>query len=84
MCVGDFNEIFEQPEKEGAALRGESQMDGFRNALDECQLGDLGYNGPRFMWSNRRNDAMFTKERLDRAWGTKNGVLISRKSQSTF
>jgi len=67
LCVGDFNEILEHSEKEGGALRREVQMDGFRNALDECQLGDLGYHGSRFTWSNRRSDAMFTKERLDRA-----------------
>lgn len=67
LCVRDFNEILEQFEKEGAALRGEAQMDGFRNALNECQLGDLGFNGPKFTWSNRRSDDMFIKERLDRA-----------------
>jgi hypothetical protein len=67
MCVGDFNEIIEQSEKDGAGLRMESQMDGFRTTLEDCHLGDIGYHGSRFTWSNHRTDATFTKERLDRA-----------------
>lgn len=40
-------------------------MEGFRNALEERQLCDMGYNGSQFTWSNRRQDDSFTKERLD-------------------
>jgi len=36
MCVGDFNEILDQSKKEGAALRSDSQMDGFKNVLKDC------------------------------------------------
>lgn len=43
LCTGDFNEIMDQYEKEGAAVRWESQMDGFRTALEECQLCDMRY-----------------------------------------
>jgi hypothetical protein len=67
LCVGDFNEIVEQSEKKWGALRREGQMEGFRKALEVGQLGDLGYSGPRFTWSNRRQDGTFTKKRLDRA-----------------
>jgi hypothetical protein len=67
MCVGDFNEILDQSEKEGAAIRRESQMDGFRSVLDDCLLADLGFQGAPFTWSNHKSDGMFTKERLDRA-----------------
>jgi hypothetical protein len=68
--------MLEQSEKEGAATRNKNQMEGFHTALEECQLCDLGYQGPRFTWSNRRQDEMYTKERLDRApanaeWCTK-------------
>lgn len=41
--------------------KGEQQMDGFRTTLDECQLGDLRFNGPQFTWSNRRTDNLFSK-----------------------
>jgi hypothetical protein len=67
LCAGDFNEIVEQAEKEGSNLRKESQMTGFREAIEFCRLGDLGFSGSMFTWSNRRADGNFTKERLDRA-----------------
>jgi len=67
MCAGDFNEVVMQEENEGSNLRRESQMTGFREALEVCRLGDLGFSGSPFTWSNRRSDGTFTKERLDRA-----------------
>jgi endonuclease/exonuclease/phosphatase family metal-dependent hydrolase len=67
LCAGDFNEIVDQSEKEGYAVRREAQMVRFREALEECQLGDLGFVGPFFTWSNRRMDDTYTRERLDRA-----------------
>jgi hypothetical protein len=42
-------------------------MEAFRNALDDCHLGDMGFVGPRFTWSNKRHDKTFTQERLDQA-----------------
>lgn len=54
-------------EKEGSNLRKESQMTGFREALEVCRLGDLGFSGSMYTWSNRRADGTFTKERLDLA-----------------
>jgi hypothetical protein len=67
LCVGDLNEILEPSEKVGGVLRRESHMDGFQTAFEECCLCDLGYKGPRFTWSNKRQDGSFTNERLDRA-----------------
>ena len=66
-CVGDFNEITAQFEKEGAALRRERQMEVFKETLEKCNLNDLGYMGSRCMWNNKRHDKGFTKEHLDRA-----------------
>jgi len=67
LCAGDFNEILDNTNKEEANIRRESQINGFRIALEDCQLCDLGYTGSRFTWSNKRTDGSFTKERLDRA-----------------
>jgi hypothetical protein len=93
MCVKDFNEIIEQSKKEGAPLRVESQMDGFRTAMEDCHLGDLGYHGLRFAWSNHRTNATFTKERLDRAVANREwcslfsefmvNILVARTSDHT-
>jgi endonuclease/exonuclease/phosphatase (EEP) superfamily protein YafD len=67
LCVGDFNEITHQVKKLGACHRRESQMEDFRNALDNCHLGDMGFTGPRFTWSNKRHERTYTQERLDQA-----------------
>ncbi|XP_041026930.1 uncharacterized protein LOC121267125 [Juglans microcarpa x Juglans regia] len=42
-------------------------MEGFRIALMECGLHDLGFKGDRFTWWNNWEGSQFTKERLDRA-----------------
>lgn len=65
LCAGDFNEILEQSEKDGATVRRESQMLGFREVLEGYGLSDLGFIGPRFTWCNNRDDGYFIRERLD-------------------
>ncbi|GLT66721.1 hypothetical protein SLA2020_390740 [Shorea laevis] len=45
LCIGDFNEIVEQTEKVGGALRPIRQMEAFRAVLDDCSLSDLGSLG---------------------------------------
>ncbi|XP_042964722.1 uncharacterized protein LOC122298944 [Carya illinoinensis] len=69
LCMGDFNELLSNEEKYGAAERPFSQMESFREALDECELSDLGFFGSRFTWCNKREGRAFIKERLDRAFG---------------
>jgi hypothetical protein len=51
-------------------------MAAFREALEECELSDLGFNGPRFTWNNRHTDNSFIQERLDRALGSRDWCLL--------
>jgi hypothetical protein len=67
MCIGDFNEIVDQHEKVGGALRRDGQMEQFRPISEYCGLSDLGFKGPKFTWSNGHQDEFVIKERLDRA-----------------
>jgi len=77
-------------EKHGAALRPDRQMEAFREALEDCQLSDLGFIGSKFTWYNNREDEYFTKAWLDRVvtnpdWCEKFGetyvfVLAARSS----
>jgi exonuclease III len=67
IVIGDFNEILVGSEKFGKAEKRESQMQDFRDILDQCQLRDLGYRGPWFTWDNRRQGTENIRERLDRA-----------------
>jgi hypothetical protein len=66
--MGDFNEILFQHEKVGGAPKPQAQMDRFREAIEFCELTDLGFMGDIFTWRNHshRHDR-YVKERLDRA-----------------
>jgi hypothetical protein len=67
LCSKDFNEITSMGEKSSSSIRPRRQMDDFKRVLDDCQLGDLGFCGPKFTWSNGRSGEDITRERLDRA-----------------
>ncbi|XP_012854346.1 PREDICTED: uncharacterized protein LOC105973839 [Erythranthe guttata] len=63
---GDFNEILSNAEKTGGPQRLPSRIEMFREALDECGLIDMGYEGIPFTWSNNRTDPCTVRCRLDR------------------
>ena len=68
LCMGDFNEILFLHEKEGGPARAPGCMESFRRALDDAQLGDLGFVGDAFTWRNNWSVANgYVRERLDRA-----------------
>lgn len=64
--MGDFNEILLVEEKQGCLDRPEKQMQGFRDALDDCRLKDLGFSGFPFTWCNRRPSNQIVWARLDK------------------
>lgn len=67
LCCGDFNEILFDYEKVGGVPRPESCMEKFRQALEDCELQDIGFVGDAFTWRNHHHvAASYTKERLDR------------------
>lgn len=69
LCVGDFNEVLESYEHIGGNGRDEWKMAGFREAVAECKLNDLGYTGLPYTWDNRQEGDRNVKVRLDRALG---------------
>lgn len=48
LCMGDYNEILQQNEKVGGDSRKFSQMESFRQVLQQTDLRDMGYRGPKF------------------------------------
>ena len=66
MCVGDFNDILYNYEKEGGRIKDARKIRGFRSMVEESQLIDLKAQGQRFTWVCRREDEVI-KERIDRA-----------------
>jgi exonuclease III len=76
ICLGDFNEILLVCEKEGGQPRQQGCMDQFREALEECELADLGFVGDPFTWRNNTHTSkLYIKERLDRAVANKDWTL---------
>ncbi|XP_041003991.1 uncharacterized protein LOC121249346 [Juglans microcarpa x Juglans regia] len=65
--MGDFNEVIFQEEYFGSNIRPFKQMEDFRLALSDCGLMDIGFEGSKFTWCNKREGIEFTKCRLDKA-----------------
>ena len=36
--------------------------------MNECKLLDLGFSGPKYTWTNKRDVSNLIKQRLDRGW----------------
>ena len=54
MCIGDFNAILHSIEKLSTRPPQVNHINAFREALEGCQLEDLGFNGYHFIWNNKR------------------------------
>jgi hypothetical protein len=65
VCRG-FNEVLCSEEQLGGNPRNETQMQGFRECLYDCELTDLGFKGYPFTWSNKREGGDNIQVRLDR------------------
>lgn len=59
---GDFKEITSLSEKEGGAVRSETQMDAFRETIDYCALCEMGFHGSCFTWKRGKSSATFIRE----------------------
>jgi hypothetical protein len=67
LCAGDFNEILHLHKKDGGLPRSKACMDRFKEALEKCELSDLGYSGDVFTWRNNHHQSEnYIRERLDR------------------
>ena len=76
MICGDFNEIVDNGEKLGMRSRPQNQMRSFREALSDCRLEDLGYQGPKFTWCNMQSNEGVVFARLDRGVCTREWLQL--------
>ncbi|KAJ4833375.1 hypothetical protein Tsubulata_029926, partial [Turnera subulata] len=70
MVFGDYNEILVAKEKHGRLPKPDRLMRAFRDAVEFCELRDLGYSGNSFTWDNGRDGVHNAQLRLDRAMGS--------------
>lgn len=40
----------------------------FKECLDKCNMIDIGFSGPRFTWTNRREFQALIQERINRVF----------------
>jgi exonuclease III len=67
VCYGDFNEVLSQDEHVGPRDRRDAQITTSQDCLQDCNLMDLGFDGPKYTWSNQQDANSNIRVRLDRA-----------------
>jgi hypothetical protein len=70
LCLGNFNEVLHPDEHDGIGQRTLSEMQGFRDAVDFCNLINMGFKGHFWMWEKRVTGGTYTRVCLDRALGS--------------
>ena len=66
--MGDFNEVLSEDEKLGWNTISQKRVRAIQDCMNTYQIMDLGFSGPRFTWSNKRNISGLIQYRLDRCW----------------
>ena len=68
LMLGDFNEVLCDDDKFGGNHVNLNRALEFKNCLDECNMVDLGFTGPKFTWTNRRPISSLILERIDKCF----------------
>ena len=75
ICTGDFNELLKSSKKLRGSMRGQFQMQIFRDVINECGFLDLGFIRPQFTWQKHFADGHSIWERLDWAFANNDWFL---------
>ena len=71
--MADFNDVVSGEEKiwggGGYGIFRRRVLE-YSNYMDYCNLFDLGFTGPKFTWTNKRDFPGLIEGRLDRVWAT--------------
>ncbi|XWS65235.1 hypothetical protein CRYUN_Cryun05aG0074800 [Craigia yunnanensis] len=65
LCIGDFNKVKENEEKEGGRLRNRRMIDNFQEFINGYGLLEVPFKGQLYTWFNRMKNGLI-RERLDR------------------
>ena len=66
VMAGDFNEPLTDEDKFGGRGVSVNRSLAFKDCLDDCNMVDMGFNGPRYTWTNKRDISDLILERIDR------------------
>ena len=76
VLAGDFNEPLSEDDKFGGRAVSVSRSLLFKECLDKCNMIDIGFSGPRFTWTNKREFQALIQERIDRVFVNPNWCLL--------
>ena len=66
--MGDFNEVlFDDKKYEGNPIC-QRRVRAIKECIDDCNMMDLGFSGPMYTWTNKRELDNLIQCRLDRCW----------------
>ena len=67
---GDFNEVITKGEKAGGNPIYLRRVRAILDYMNDCQMMDLGFSGPKFTWTNKREfgGGGLIQCRMDRVW----------------
>ena len=83
VIAGDFNETLLNEDKFGGRAVSVSRSLSFKECLDKCNMIDIGFAGPRFTWTNRREVQALIQERIDRYFVNPSWVLLYPEAKVT-
>ena len=66
VMAGNFNESLMEGDKFGGRGLSVNRALQFKECLDACSMIDIGFSGPQFTWTNRREVQSLIQERIDR------------------
>ena len=72
----DFNEPLVEADKFGGRLVSINRSLLFKDCLDKCNMVDMGFSGPRYTWTNRREINNLIQERIDRVFMNPSWCLL--------
>ena len=68
LMIGDFNEVLGGEDKFGGNQINLNRALEFKECLDSCNFVDLGFVGPKYTWTNKRQISDLILERLDKCF----------------
>ena len=83
VIAGDFNEPLLGEDKFGGRPISISRSLLFKDCLDKCNVVDLGFFGPRYTWTNRRDLNNLIQERIDRFFTNPSWCLLYPEARVT-
>lgn len=84
MLAGDFNEPLLKDDKFGGQVVNVDRALLFKDCLDKCNMIDIGFSGPRFTWTNKRDVQALIQERIDRFFVNLSWCLMYPEARVTY